>query len=151
MVVSTLLTAFRHHLGTSLADLEWTVSAYTLSFAVSSAGCAWPPDAAALIAARTVQGAGSATIMPVALALLNAAVSAPRSPPPEATPPPPRSATGSSPPSAPRRASPSPGPQPGRSCRDTETGPKAVLFSACGLPHTAGTTWPCRRYRSNWY
>jgi len=77
MVVSTLLTAFRHHLGTSLADLEWTVSAYTLSFAVSSAGCAWPPDAAALIAARTVQGAGSATIMPVALALLNAAFSAP--------------------------------------------------------------------------
>lgn len=100
MVVATALTALRHHLGASLADLEWTVNAYTLSFAVllmtaaalggrlgrrrvfaaglavfavSSAGCALAPDAAALIAARAVQGAGAATIMPMALALLNAA------------------------------------------------------------------------------
>jgi EmrB/QacA subfamily drug resistance transporter len=100
MVVATALTALRHHLGASLADLEWTVNAYTLSFAVllmtaaalggrlgrrrvfaaglavfavSSAGCALAPDAAALIAARAVQGAGAATIMPTALALLNAA------------------------------------------------------------------------------
>jgi EmrB/QacA subfamily drug resistance transporter len=100
MVVATALTALRRHLGASLADLEWTVSAYTLSFAVllmtaaalgdrlgrrrvlaaglavfavSSAGCALAPDAAALIAARAVQGAGAATIMPMALALLNAA------------------------------------------------------------------------------
>jgi EmrB/QacA subfamily drug resistance transporter len=81
-------------------DLEWTVSAYTLSFAVllmtaaalgdrlgrrrvfaagltmfavSSAACALAPDAAALIAARAVQGAGAATIIPMALALLNGA------------------------------------------------------------------------------
>jgi EmrB/QacA subfamily drug resistance transporter len=100
MVVATALTALRRHLGASLADLEWTVNAYTLSFAVllmtaaalgdrlgrrrvfaaglavfavSSAGCALAPDAAALIAARAVQGAGAATIMPMALALLNGA------------------------------------------------------------------------------
>src|SRR6516165_9742101 len=34
MVVATALTALRRHLGASLADLEWTVNAYTLSFAV---------------------------------------------------------------------------------------------------------------------
>src|SRR6185437_4689794 len=100
MVVATALTAIRRYLGASLADLEWTVSAYTLSFAVllmtaaalgdrlgrrrvfaagltifavSSAACALAPDAAALIAARAVQGAGAATIMPMALALLNGA------------------------------------------------------------------------------
>jgi EmrB/QacA subfamily drug resistance transporter len=100
MVVATALTALRHHLGASLTDLEWTVNAYTLSFAVllmtttalggrlgrrrvfaaglavfavSSAACALAPDAAALIAARAVQGAGAATIIPMALALLNAA------------------------------------------------------------------------------
>ncbi len=100
MVVATALTAIRRHLGASLADLEWTVNAYTLSFAVllmtaaalgdrlgrrrvfaaglmmfavSSAGCALAPDAAALIAARAVQGAGAAAIMPMALALLNSA------------------------------------------------------------------------------
>jgi EmrB/QacA subfamily drug resistance transporter len=100
MVVATALTALRRHLNASLGDLEWTVSAYTLSFAVllmtaaavgdllgrrrvfaaglglfatASAGCALAPDAAVLIAARAVQGAGAATIMPMALALLNAA------------------------------------------------------------------------------
>ena len=100
MVVATALTALRRHLGASLADLEWTVNAYTLSFAVllmtaaalggrlgrrrffaagltvfalSSAGCALAPDAGVLIAARAVQGAGAAMIMPMALALLNAA------------------------------------------------------------------------------
>ena len=100
MVVATALTELRRSLHASLADLEWTVNAYTLSFAVllmtaaalgdrlgrrrvfaaglvmfavSSAGCALAPDAAALIAARAVQGAGAATIMPMALALLNAA------------------------------------------------------------------------------
>ena len=34
MVVATALTAIRRQLGASLADLEWTVNAYTLSFAV---------------------------------------------------------------------------------------------------------------------
>jgi EmrB/QacA subfamily drug resistance transporter len=100
LVVATALTAIRQHLGASLSDLEWTVNAYTLSFAVllmtaaalgdrlgrrrvfaaglvlfavSSAACALAPNAGALIAARAVQGAGAAAIMPVALALLNSA------------------------------------------------------------------------------
>jgi EmrB/QacA subfamily drug resistance transporter len=100
MVVATALTAIRRQLGASLAGLEWTVNAYTLSFAVllmtaaaigdrlgrrrvfaaglvifavSSAGCALAPDAGLLIAARAAQGAGAATIMPMALALLNGA------------------------------------------------------------------------------
>jgi len=100
LVVATALTAIQHHLGASPADLEWTVNAYTLSFAVllmtaaalgnrlgrrrvfaagmavfalSSAACALAPDTAALIAARAVQGTGAAAIMPMALALLNGA------------------------------------------------------------------------------
>jgi EmrB/QacA subfamily drug resistance transporter len=100
LVVATALTAIRHELGASLADLEWTVNAYTLSFAAllmtaaalgdrvgrravfvaglalfaaGSMACALAPDAAALIAARAVQGAGAAAIMPMALALLNTA------------------------------------------------------------------------------
>ncbi len=100
LVVATALTTIRHHLGASLGDLEWTVNAYTLSFAVllmtaaalgdrlgrrrvfaaglalfavSSAACALAPNAGALIAARAVQGVGAAAIMPMALALLNGA------------------------------------------------------------------------------
>src|SRR5215475_2259459 len=100
LVVATALTAIRRYLGASLSDLEWTVNAYTLSFAVllmtaaalgdrlgrhrmfaaglavfaiSSAACALAPDTAALIAARAVQGVGAAAIMPMALALLNGA------------------------------------------------------------------------------
>jgi EmrB/QacA subfamily drug resistance transporter len=100
LVVATALTAIQRHLGSSLTGLEWTINAYTLSFAVllmtaaalgdrlgrrrvfaaglalfavSSAACALAPDVAALIAARAVQGAGAATIMPMALALLNGA------------------------------------------------------------------------------
>jgi EmrB/QacA subfamily drug resistance transporter len=100
LVVATALTAIRRQLGASLGDLEWTVNAYTLSFAVllmtaaafgdrlgrrrvfaaglalfavSSAACALAPDAGALIAARAVQGVGAAMIMPMALAVLNGA------------------------------------------------------------------------------
>jgi EmrB/QacA subfamily drug resistance transporter len=100
LVVATALSAIQRDLGASLEDLEWTVNAYTLSFAVllltaaalgdrfgrrrlfaaglglfavASAVCALAPNVGALIAARTVQGAGAATIMPTALALLNAA------------------------------------------------------------------------------
>ena len=100
LVVAIALTAIHRDLGSCLAGLEWTVNAYTLSFAVllmtaaaigdrlgrrrvfaaglalfavSSAACALAPDAAALIAARGVQGAGAAAIMPMALALLNGA------------------------------------------------------------------------------
>jgi EmrB/QacA subfamily drug resistance transporter len=100
LVVATALSTIRRDLGASLADLEWTVNAYTLSFAVllmtgaslgdrfgrrrlfviglgvftlASAACALAPSAGWLIAARTVQGAGAAIIMPLALALMNVA------------------------------------------------------------------------------
>jgi EmrB/QacA subfamily drug resistance transporter len=100
LVVATALSAIQHDLGASLEDLEWTVNAYTLSFAVllmtgsalgdrygrrrlfaiglglfaaASAACALATQVGALIAARAVQGAGAALIMPVALGLLNGA------------------------------------------------------------------------------
>ena len=99
-VVATALPVIRLHLHASLTDLEWTVNAYTLSFAVllltgaalgerfgrrrmlaagvglftaASAGCALAPDAGALVAARAIQGAGAALMLPLALALLSAA------------------------------------------------------------------------------
>ena len=34
LVVATALNTIRHDLGASIADLEWTVNAYTLTFAV---------------------------------------------------------------------------------------------------------------------
>ena len=98
-VVATALPVIRLHLHASLAALEWTVNAYTLSFAVllltgaalgerlgrrrmlavgtglftaASAACALAPNAGALIAARAVQGAGAALVLPLALALLSA-------------------------------------------------------------------------------
>ena len=98
-VVATALPVIRLHLHASLASLEWTVNAYTLSFAVllltgaalgerlgrrrmlaaglalftaASAACALAPDVGALVAARAVQGAGSALVLPMALALLSA-------------------------------------------------------------------------------
>ena len=100
LVVSTALSTLQRDLAASVEQLEWTVNAYTLSFAVllltasalgdrfgrrrvfaaglglfgaASAACALSPDAATLIAARTVQGAGAATIMPLALSVLNSA------------------------------------------------------------------------------
>jgi EmrB/QacA subfamily drug resistance transporter len=100
LVVSTALSTMRVDLGASLEQLEWTVNAYSLSFAVllmtaaalgdrfgrrriftagltlfaaASAACAVAPDAGWLIAARAVQGAGAAAVMPLALALLSAA------------------------------------------------------------------------------
>jgi EmrB/QacA subfamily drug resistance transporter len=97
LVVSTALSTIRADLHVSLAQLEWTVNAYSLSFAVllmtgamlgdrfgrrrilcvgigvfvaASAGCALSPSIGWLIAGRVVQGAGAALVMPVALALL---------------------------------------------------------------------------------
>jgi EmrB/QacA subfamily drug resistance transporter len=102
MVVTTALTTIRLDLGASIEQLEWTVNAYTLSFAVllataaalgdrygrrrlfiiglgvftlASAACALAPGIGVLIAARAVQGAGSAMVMPHAMALLAAAYS----------------------------------------------------------------------------
>jgi EmrB/QacA subfamily drug resistance transporter len=100
LVVSTALSTIRLDLHASVQELEWTVNAYNLSFAVllitaaalgdrygrrnlyaiglglfaaSSAVCALAPDVGTLIAARAVQGAGSALIIPLGLALLSAA------------------------------------------------------------------------------
>jgi EmrB/QacA subfamily drug resistance transporter len=100
LVVATALSTMRRALGASIDQLEWTVNAYTLSFAVllmtaatlgdrfgrrrlfaaglglfslASAACALAPSVGWLIAARTVQGAGAALVMPLALAVLNTA------------------------------------------------------------------------------
>jgi EmrB/QacA subfamily drug resistance transporter len=105
LVVSTALPTIRLHLHASIAQLEWTVNAYNLSFAVllitaaalgdrygrrnlyatglglfavASAACALAPDAGLLIAARAVQGAGAALIASLGLALLSAAFPAER-------------------------------------------------------------------------
>ncbi|MFJ2186726.1 MFS transporter [Kitasatospora sp. NPDC087861] len=103
LVVTTALPSIREDLGGGLSDLEWTVSAYTLAFAVllmfgaalgdrfgrrriflvgltlftvGSAAAALSPDIGSLIAARAVQGAGAAVSMPLTLTLLTAAVPA---------------------------------------------------------------------------
>jgi EmrB/QacA subfamily drug resistance transporter len=100
LVVSTALSTIRLELHASVEQLEWTVNAYNLSFAVllitaaalgdrfgrrklyatglalfaaASAACALAPSVGWLIAARTVQGAGAALIMPLGLALLSEA------------------------------------------------------------------------------
>jgi EmrB/QacA subfamily drug resistance transporter len=100
LAVSTALSKIRLDLGASVEQLEWTVNAYNLSFAVllittaalgdrfgrrrlyavglglfaaASAAGALAPDIGTLIAARAVQGVGAALIMPLGLALLSAA------------------------------------------------------------------------------
>jgi EmrB/QacA subfamily drug resistance transporter len=100
LVVSTALTTIRQDLHATVAELEWTVNAYNLTFAVlllpaaaigdrlgrrrvfaagltafslASAACALAPGAGALIAARAVQGAGAAFVLPLAIALVGAA------------------------------------------------------------------------------
>ena len=105
LVVTTALPSIRKDLGGALTDLEWTVSAYTLTFAVllmfgaalgdrfgrrrmfaigltvftaASAGAALAPGMGELIAARAVQGVGAAMLLPLTLTLLSAAVPAER-------------------------------------------------------------------------
>jgi EmrB/QacA subfamily drug resistance transporter len=99
LVVSTALGAIHRHLGASIDELEWTVNAYGLSFAVllipaaalgdrlgrrrlfavglgafvlGSAACALAPNAGLLIAARAVQGSAAALVAPLSLSLLSA-------------------------------------------------------------------------------
>jgi EmrB/QacA subfamily drug resistance transporter len=101
LVVSSALPVIRVRLHAGLSGLEWTVNAYTLTFAVlllvaavvgdrfgrrrvfligitvftlSSAMAALAPSIGVLIAARAVQGAGGAMIMPLSLTLLSNAV-----------------------------------------------------------------------------
>ena len=101
LVVSTALPVIRVHLHAGLSGLEWTVNAYTLTFAVlllsaaavgerfgrrrifvlgiavftgASALAALAPSIGVLVMARAIQGAGGAMIMPLSLTLLSAAV-----------------------------------------------------------------------------
>ncbi|MGW7416573.1 MFS transporter, partial [Streptomyces sp. NPDC054863] len=105
LVVTTALPSIRADLGGGLADLQWTVNAYTLTFAVllmlgaalgdrfgrrrlfvvglgiftvASAAAALAPGIGFLIAARAIQGVGAAVMMPLTLTLLTAAVPAAR-------------------------------------------------------------------------
>jgi EmrB/QacA subfamily drug resistance transporter len=105
LVVTFALPSIRLQFHVDIASLEWTVNAYTLSFAVlllsgaalgdrfgrrrmfivglgiftlGSAAAALAPDAAALIAARAFQGAGGAVVMPLTLTLLSEAFPAGR-------------------------------------------------------------------------
>jgi EmrB/QacA subfamily drug resistance transporter len=105
LVVSTAIPTIRVDLGASISQLEWTVNAYNLTFAVmlitaaalgdrfgrrrlyaiglvgfaaASAACAVSPDVGWLIAARAVQGVGAAFMMSLGLALLSAAFPAER-------------------------------------------------------------------------
>src|ERR687887_2467037 len=100
LVVTTAIPVIRKDLHASLSSLEWTVNAYTLTFAVllltgaalgdrfgrrrlfwigmtiftgASAAAALAPTIEALIAARAVQGVGGAILTPLTLTLFSAA------------------------------------------------------------------------------
>jgi EmrB/QacA subfamily drug resistance transporter len=101
LVVTTALPVIRTDLHASLSSLEWTVNAYTLTFAVlllpgatlgerfgrrrmlvlglviftlGSAAAALAPSVGWLVAFRALQGAGAAIVTPLTLTLLSAAV-----------------------------------------------------------------------------
>jgi EmrB/QacA subfamily drug resistance transporter len=105
LVVTTALPVIRMDLHSGLSGLEWTVNAYTLTFAVllltgaalgdrfgrrrlfvigisiftlASAAAALAPSIGALDVARAVQGLGGAIVMPLTLTILSAAVPANR-------------------------------------------------------------------------
>jgi EmrB/QacA subfamily drug resistance transporter len=102
LVVTTALPVIRRDLHANLQQLEWTVNAYTLTFAVllltgaalgdrfgrrrifslgialftiGSAASALAQSPTALIIARAVQGGGAAMVTPLTLTILSAAVS----------------------------------------------------------------------------
>ena len=101
LVVTTAIPVIRVDLNASLESLEWTVNAYTLTFAVllltgaalgdrfgrrrvfaigvgiftlGSVAAALAPTVEALNIARAVQGLGGAFVMPLTLTILSAAV-----------------------------------------------------------------------------
>jgi len=101
LVVTNALPVIRVKLGAGLEGLEWTVNAYTLSFAVflltgaalgdrfgrrrlfaiglsiftaASAAAAMAPNIGTLVTARAVQGLGGAIAMPLTLTLLASVV-----------------------------------------------------------------------------
>jgi EmrB/QacA subfamily drug resistance transporter len=100
LVVTTALNRIRLDLHASMAELEWTITAFTLSFAVlllpaaalgdrlgrrkvfisgivlftvASIACAVAPGTGFLVAARAVQGVSAAMVMPHAMVLLSVA------------------------------------------------------------------------------
>jgi EmrB/QacA subfamily drug resistance transporter len=105
LAVTTALPAIRTDLGAGLAGAEWTINAYTLSFAVlllagaalgdrfgrrrmfaigvavftiGSAAAALAPSIGALVVARAVQGVGGAIFAPLSMTMLSAASPAAR-------------------------------------------------------------------------
>ena len=105
LVVTNALVSIREDLGATLEELEWTVNAYTLSYAVflltgaalgdrlgrrsmfavglivftvASAAAALAASTEALIAARALQGLGAAIVTPLSLTLLSEAFTANR-------------------------------------------------------------------------
>jgi EmrB/QacA subfamily drug resistance transporter len=101
LVVTTAIPVIRTDLGASLESLEWTVNAYTLTFAVllltgaalgdrfgrrrmlslgiglftaGSVAAALAPSIEMLNLARAVQGIGGAIVLPLTLTILSAAV-----------------------------------------------------------------------------
>src|SRR5215217_6604314 len=105
LVVTTALPSIRADLGATIESLQWTVNAYTLTFAVllltgaalgdrfgrkrmfaigvtaftvASAAAALAPTTGALIAARAIQGAAAASVLPLTLTLLSEAFPAGR-------------------------------------------------------------------------
>src|SRR5438067_7770930 len=105
LVVTTAIPVFRQDLHAGLSGLQWTVNAYTLTFAVllltgaamgdrfgrrrllaigvaiftaASAGAALAPSIVALDVARELQGVGGAIVMPLTRTVLSAAVPAAR-------------------------------------------------------------------------
>src|SRR5215203_6623595 len=101
LVVTTAIPVLREDLDASLTGLEWTVNAYTLTFAVllltgaalgdrfgrrrllavglgvftiGSAGAALASTSGELILSRAIQGLGSAIVLPLTLTILSASV-----------------------------------------------------------------------------
>src|SRR6186997_518387 len=105
LVVTTALPVIKQSLDASLSQLEWTVKAYTLTFAVllltgaalgdrfgrkrmfiigvalftgASAFAALAPSGDMLVLARAIQGVGAAIVLPLTLTILSDAVPAER-------------------------------------------------------------------------
>lgn len=98
-VVNVALPAIQADLAASMREAQWVANAYMLmlgalilvggaagdrfgrrrvfvigiaTFTAASVACAWAPTAAALIAARAIQGAGGALLVPSSLAIISA-------------------------------------------------------------------------------
>src|SRR3989440_3300325 len=104
-IVNTALSSIGTSLGGSVAELQWMVTAYTITFAafiltagalgdrlgakrifmagfalftLASLACALAPSATFLIAARAMQGLGAAILVPNSLTMLNHAYADPK-------------------------------------------------------------------------